>query len=137
MRALIDTNVLFEGLTKQGGDCGLLVEAWSAGVLRACVSNTLVFEYEDVLRRKLSPARWDRIEPLLKNLLAQSEFVKTYFTWRPSSPDPGDEHIIDCAMTAGVPVVTFNLRDFRMARKSLRLVVMTPAEALAALSDRS
>lgn len=28
MRAVIDTNVLFEGLTKQGGACALIVEAW-------------------------------------------------------------------------------------------------------------
>lgn len=137
MRAVIDTNVLFEGLTKQGSDCGLLVEAWRAGVFQACVSNTLIFEYLDVLGRKLSSTRWDRIEPLLKTLLEQAVFVRTYYTWRPSSPDPGDEHIIDCAMTAGVPVVTFNAKDFRAAQRTLGLIVMTPAEAIAALADQS
>lgn len=44
MRTVIDTNVLFEGVTQQGGDCGLLVEAWRVGLL----SNTLALEYEDV-----------------------------------------------------------------------------------------
>lgn len=136
MRAVIDTNVLFEGLTKQGGACGLLVEAWRAGALQACVSNTLIFEYLDVLGRKLSLASWNRVEPLLKSLLEQAEFVTIYYTWRPSSPDPGDEHIIDCAMTAGVPVVTFNTRDFRSAQKLLQLEVITPAEALAALANQ-
>ena len=27
-RVVIDTNVLFEGLTKQGGAAGLIVDAW-------------------------------------------------------------------------------------------------------------
>ncbi len=48
MRTVIDTNVLFEGVTQQGGDCGLLVEAWRVGLLQAWVSNTLALEYEDV-----------------------------------------------------------------------------------------
>jgi hypothetical protein len=51
MRAVIDTNVLFEGLTKQGGACGLIVDAWRAGKIEACVTNALAFEYEDVLCR--------------------------------------------------------------------------------------
>ncbi len=137
MRAVIDTNVLFEGITKQGGDCGLLVEAWRVGLLQACVSNTLALEYEDVLARKLSPGRWQALEPLLQVLLMRAERVTTYYTWRPSSPDPGDEHVIDCALTAGAPVVTFNGKDFRAAQKSLGLVVMTPAEAVVALADQS
>lgn len=137
MRVVIDTNVLFEGLTRQSGDCASVVEAWRIGLIQACVSNTLKLEYGDVLARKLSPARWQRIQPLLGSLLEQAEEVKTYFTWRPSSPDPGDEHIIDCAMTAGVPVVTLNLRDFRAARKSLQLVVLTPTELIAALTGQN
>lgn len=57
MRAIIDTNVLFEGLTKQGGACGLIVDAWRAGQIEACVTNALAYEYEDVLARKLSARR--------------------------------------------------------------------------------
>ena len=50
--------------------------------------------------------------------------------WRPSSPDPGDEHIVDCAMNANAVVVTSNVRDFQMARASLGLPVLTPVEFL-------
>ena len=28
LRAVIDTNVVFEGLTKQGGVAGVIIEAW-------------------------------------------------------------------------------------------------------------
>lgn len=134
MRAVVDTNVVFEGLTKQGGVCGLIIDAWRAGLLRACVSNALAYEYADVLARKLSLVRWNQLQPVLGSLLAKAEFVTIYYSWRPSSPDPGDEHVIDCAMNAGAPVVTTNVRDFQAARLSLGLVVLKPAELVIALA---
>lgn len=56
-KVVIDTNVVFEGLTKQGGAAGLIIDAWLAGFINVCVSNALGYEYEDVLSRKLSDAR--------------------------------------------------------------------------------
>ena len=50
---VIDTNVVFEGLTKQGSAAGLVIDAWLAGLLQVHVSNALAYEYEDVLSRKL------------------------------------------------------------------------------------
>jgi predicted nucleic acid-binding protein len=134
LRVVIDTNVLFEGLTKQGGACGLVIDAWRVGLLQACVSNSLAYEYADVLARKLAAARWQQLQPVLNSLLAQVEDVTIYYTWRPISPDPGDEHVIDCAMAAGVPVVTLNAKDFQAARWALGLVVLKPAELVAALA---
>jgi hypothetical protein len=61
-------------------------------------------------------------------MLAHVEFVSIYFSWQPTSPDPGDDLVIDCAMKAGAPVVTTNVRDFRLAQESLGLAVMTPVE---------
>lgn len=135
MRAVIDTNVVFEGLTKQGGACGLIIDAWRAGLIEACVTNALAYEYEDVLARKLSARRWGQIQPVLNGLLGQAEFVTIYFSWRPSSPDPGDEHLIDCAMNAGAPVVTSNKRDLAQAQNALGIKVMTPAEFVAAMTS--
>ena len=134
MRAIIDTNVLFEGLTKQGGVCGLIVDAWRAGLIEPCVSNALAYEYEDVLGRKLSARRWTQIQPVLHSLLGQVEFVTVYFSWRPSSPDPGDEHLIDCAMSADAVVVTANKKDLAQAQKTLGLRVMSPVEFVTALT---
>ena len=52
-RFVIDTNVVFEGLTKTGGASGLLISALVAGLFETYVSNALAYEYEDVLSRKL------------------------------------------------------------------------------------
>ncbi len=127
-RVVIDTNVLFEGLTKQGGAAGLIVDAWLAGWIVVCVSNALAYEYEDVLSRKLSAVRWQEIRQVLALLIEEVQFVDIYFSWRPSSPDAGDELVIDCAMNGNAIVITSNIRDFRNAQEALGLQVMTPIE---------
>ena len=134
-RAVIDTNIIFEGLTKQGGVFSLIIDAWLAGLFRACVSNSLAYEYMEVLSRKLSEARWQKIQSILGTLLAQAEFVTIYYSWRPISPDPSDDHVIDCAMNAGAPVVTYNVRDFLQAAQALGLEVITPVEFVTQLAD--
>jgi predicted nucleic acid-binding protein len=61
LRVVIDTNVIFEGLTKQGGAAGLIIDLWLAGLLEVCVSNAIAYEYKDVLARKLNKQRWQKI----------------------------------------------------------------------------
>jgi putative PIN family toxin of toxin-antitoxin system len=134
LRVVIDTNVIFEGLTKQGGASGLIIDAWLAGLIVVCVSNTLAYEYDDVLSRKLASERWILLKPLLEELLTIAEYTSIYFSWRPTSPDPGDDLAIDCAMNTGALVVTSNIKDFRSARESLGLRVMTPIEFVSVLA---
>ena len=135
LRIVVDTNVLFEGLTKKGGAAGYIIDAWIAGLLDVYVSNALAYEYAAVLSRKLSEPRWHRILPLLGDLLSRAKFVTVYFTWRPSSPDPADEHVIDCAMNAGAIVITANVADFQLARQTLGLQIMNPVQFVNRLAD--
>ena len=57
--AVIDTNVLFEGLTKLGA-CSLIIDAWVDRLFIPCVSTALAYEYEEVLTNKLRPERSGR-----------------------------------------------------------------------------
>jgi len=135
LRIVVDTNVVFEGLTNQGGASGLIVEAWLAGLMVVCVSNALAYEYDDVLSRKLSEARWSKLQSVLGQLLSVAQYTNIYFSWRPTSPDPGDDLVIDCAMNAGAIVVTSNIRDSQSAKESLGLRVMTPVQFLSRLAS--
>ncbi len=134
IRFVIDTNVLFEGLTTQGGASGLLIDVWFAGIFDACVTDALAYEYADVLSRKLAAARWRRLQPILGYLLSIARFVVVYYRWRPISPDVADDHIVDCAMNSGAAIVTWNTKDFRQAEHSLGLTVLTPPEAVRMLA---
>jgi putative PIN family toxin of toxin-antitoxin system len=133
LRIVVDTNVVFEGLTKQGGASGLIIDAWLAGLMMVCVSNALAYEYDDVLSRKLSEERWSNLEPVLGQLLNVAQYINIYFSWRPTSPDAGDDLVIDCAMNAGAIIVTSNIRDFRSAKESLGLQVLTPVQFVSIL----
>jgi predicted nucleic acid-binding protein len=135
LQAVIDTNVVFEGVTTQGSAPGLIVEAWLNQLFVACVSNALAYEYTDVLARKLAPRRWRQLQPVVGMLLARARFVPVYFSWRPMSPDPGDDHVIDCAINAGVPVVTANVQDFCLAQETLGLVVLPPVDFVTRLAQ--
>ena len=95
----------------------------------------LAYEYVDVLSRKLSEHRWRTLRPILGKLLELSQFTAIYYSWRPTSPDPGDDLVVDCAMNAGAMVITSNLRDSRNAEASLGLQVMTPVELVVKLAE--
>jgi len=135
LRIVVDTNVVFEGLTKQGGASGLIIDAWLAGLTVVCVSNALAYEYQDVLSRKLSEARWSKLQPVLGQILSIAHYTNIYFSWRPTSPDAGDDLVIDCAMNAGTIVVTSNIRDFQSAKESLGLRVLTPVQFVSVLAS--
>jgi predicted nucleic acid-binding protein len=134
IRAVIDTNVVFEGLTKRNSASTLILHAWQSNLFQPCVSLALHYEYYDVLSRKLSPQRWQRIQPVLGSLLHTARPIIPYYLWRPISPDPGDDFVVDCAMNAKAWVVTYNVRDFALARLELGLAVVTPQEFLIQLS---
>ena len=135
LRVVIDTNVVFEGLTKQGGAAGLVIDSWLHGLLEVCVSNALAYEYDDVLSRKLSATRWHQLQPVLGSLLCIAQFTTIYYSWRPTSPDAGDDLVIDCAMNASAIVVTSNVRDFDSAKELLGLRVMTPVQLVIQLAS--
>jgi predicted nucleic acid-binding protein len=134
IRAVIDTNVIFEGLTKSNSVSTLILRAWQSNLFEPCVSLALQYEYYDVLSRKLSPQRWHRIQPVLGSLLKTATPIIPYYVWRPISPDPGDDFVIDCAMNAKAWVVTYNVRDFVLARLELGLIIRSPKEFLLQLS---
>jgi predicted nucleic acid-binding protein len=134
LHLVVDTNIVLEGLTKQGSASGLIIEAWLARLFVVHVSTALAYEYQDVLGRKLSSTRWQTLKPVLGTLLNLAEFTEIHFTWRPTSPDPGDDLIIDCAMNANAAIVTSNLKDFQRAKQSLGLTVLSPAELILQLT---
>ena len=96
----------------------------------------MAYEYVDVLQRKLGVPQWTAASTTLATLLACAEATTLYYSWRPLSPDPGDDFMIDCAMNADALLVTANKKDFRAAEQSLGLPVLSPAEFVSLLATR-
>lgn len=132
LRAVVDTNVLFEGLTKKGA-CAQVVDAWVAKQFVPCVSTALALEYEEVLTNKLGDRKRPHALGALQALLVRAEFTLITFTVRPASPDPDDDFVVDCAFNASAPVVTRNLKDFRGLSESIGVTALSPEEFVSRL----
>ena len=113
---ILDTNVLFAGLYSSNGASFKVLRYIDDGLVTPIISTTLLFEYEDVLRRekeKLSLSN-KQIESVLDNLCALGKFQEIHFLWRPYLKDPKDDHVLEVAVAAEAsPIVTFNIKDFK------------------------
>ena len=80
------------------------------------ISTTLLFEYEDILKRNqvdLSLSNQE-IERVLDYFCMVSEHQKIYFLWRPYFADPKDDHLLELAISSGTKlIVTHNTKDFK------------------------
>ena len=136
LRAVIDTNVLFEGLTKLGPSAEI-IDAWVGRRFQPCISTALALEYQAVLSTKLALRRGEIALKVLPALLVRCESVPIYFSYRPSSRDPGDDFVVDCVVNSGSFLVTHNVRDFLPAAQRLGFPVLRPVHFLRLLEKES
>jgi putative PIN family toxin of toxin-antitoxin system len=112
--------VLFAGLYSANGASHQLLRLIDNGTIRPVVSTTLLFEYEDVLKRNCTELNISgkEIDIILDNLCVLGDFQKIFFLWRPYLRDPKDDHVLEVAVASKVQiVVTHNLRDFKGIEK--------------------
>ena len=134
-RAVIDTNVLYAGLYSANGASFRVLQAVERGRLKPVLSTSLLFEYEEVLRRDQERLRLsDRaVQDVLDGLCLRGEAQAIHFLWRPWLPDGSDDHVLELAVAAGgVDIVTHNLRHFGPAA-AFGVRVLAPAELLGEL----
>lgn len=127
LRAVIDTNILFEGLTKVGA-CSEVVDAWVAEEFVPCVSTALALEYEEALTNKLGPVKRKHAIGALQALFKRAEWVAIYRQVRPASGDPDDDFVLECAFNGHAVVVTRNLKDLKVGEEVLGLHVWSPEQ---------
>ena len=114
-KIILDTNVLYAGLYSSSGASYQILRAIEEERIKIVTSTTLIFEYEDVLKRKRSHLRLtdQQVEIILDNLCDLSEFQKIYFLWRPYLKDPKDDHVLEVAVASQTRIiVTHNIKDF-------------------------
>jgi putative PIN family toxin of toxin-antitoxin system len=132
---VVDTNV-FVGACMGVGASAEVVRRCLTDQCKPAMGSTLFLEYEDVMTRtalfetcRLDPSERDE---LLDIFLANCQWIKTYFSWRPNLQDEGDNHVLELAVAcAATHIVTWNKRDFSsMELRFPGLSIATPAEFL-------
>ena len=131
-RVIIDTNVLYAGLYSSRGASYRVLQAIERGQIGIVLSTTLLFEYEDILKRHQSALGLSdsEIDEILDDLCMRSDHQKIRFLWRPCLSDPKDDHILELAVASGIAtIVTHNIRDFEKA-KDFGIRAITPGQLL-------
>lgn len=104
----------------------------ASGKLKLVLSTALLFEYEDLLKRKREMLGLvdEEIEVVLDQFCAVAECWQVHFLWRPRLRDAADDHLVELAVVAGgVPIVTHNVRHFQ-GLEDLGIEVLRPHEIL-------
>ena len=117
---ILDTNVLFAGLYSSTGASFQILRLLDAGTIKPVISTTLLFEYEDVLKRKQTVLELShkQVDMILDNICALSKFQEIYFLWRPYLRDPKDDHVLEVAVASKTKtIITHNLKDFKGVEK--------------------
>jgi len=130
-RAVFDTNVLVSGFLSPHGPPGRIVEWLRGGRVQAVLDDRIVVEYSEVLVRPSLSLPTAEVKVVLDSIRARAFWVEgaVVSTVR-ALPDPDDAPFLECALAAGVPLVTGNLRHFpKSANQNVR--VITPARFVA------
>ncbi|MDA7632780.1 PIN domain-containing protein [bacterium] len=128
--------MIIAGLYSSRGASHALLKAFDSGSLKMVISTALIFEYEDLLRRKqeLLELADNEIEAALNQFCAKAECRRVHFLWRPRLTDAADDHLVELAMAAGgIPIATHNLRRFQ-GLDDLGIKIMSPQQMLKELS---
>ncbi len=129
------TDVLFAGLYSSTGASFQILRLLDDRKIKPIISTTLLFEYEDVLKREqtILELSHKQVDIILDNICALSKFQEIYFLWRPYLKDPKDDHVLEVAVAAKTEIiVTHNLKDFKGVEK-FGIKAITPGNYLEAI----
>ena len=117
---VIDTNVFVTALRSQYGASYKLMLLIKSGKFQVNLSVPLVIEYEAVAKRMIGEIALDEkeIDDILDFVISKANRWQIYYLWRPLLKDPGDDMVLELAVTANCEyIITYNLNDFKGAEK--------------------
>ncbi len=131
----MDTNVLVAAFRTRTGASFEIFRRLRLGEWTSVLSNHLLYEYEEVLRREagvLALSATD-IDNLLNAVAARGEEWTLSHHWEPMLPDPDDEPLVQLEWESGArTIITHNQRHLQPAAR-LGIQVLKPRDFLAIL----
>ncbi len=130
---VLDTSVLVGGLRSRMGASFALLELVGNGKFEIAVTAALVLEYESVCVRHLDAFALtsDDVRAIIDYLCRVAVRVPVRFRLRPGSIDPGDDLVLEAAVSSGSDwIVTHNVRHMAVEAAKYGIDVLRPGEAL-------
>lgn len=135
LRVVLDTSVIASAVRSQAGAGFVILRAVRLGRIIPLATTSLLFEYEEVLKRpeqrEVSGLSLADVDRLLGALAVAIEPVDVHLRWRPQLRDTDDELVLEAAINGRADaLVTYNVRDFAPAAPRFGVRVLRPAELL-------
>ena len=122
IRVVVDTNVLVSALLQPAGLPAIVLMRALSGSVQMCVSEAVLAEYEEVIRRPHFKRDAGVIDGTLRAIRKMSKHVNPA-THASACSDPDDNLFLDCAAAARADyLVTGNQRHFPVQWKNTRVV---------------
>jgi putative PIN family toxin of toxin-antitoxin system len=127
-----DTNVFVTALRSQFGASYKLFSLIDKGIYKLNLSVPLALEYEAVAKRMVGEIALNEkdIDNILDFIISNSNHWQIFYLWRPQLKDPGDDMLLELAVTASCNyILTYNVKDFKGIKK-FGVKAITPKEFL-------
>jgi predicted nucleic acid-binding protein len=131
----MDTNVLIAALRSHRGASFELFKRLLAGEWTAVISNHLLFEYEEIMKRDapLLGLNLEGVDELLNAVCARAEVWPLSHEWQPILHDADDEPLAQLAVESGtLRIVTHNVSHLQPSI-GLGIELLKPRDFLAKL----
>ena len=135
MKAVMDTNVLIAAFRSHRGASFELFNRLVVGKWTAVISNHLLYEYEEIMKRDASRLglSLDDVDEVLNAVCARAELWPLSHEWQPVLTDADDEPLVQLAVESGaLRIVTHNVRHLQPSI-GLGIELLKPRDFLAKL----
>lgn len=134
----VDTNVFVTALRSKHGASYKLIQLIKKGIFQFNLSVPLALEYEAVAKRTIGEITLDEneVDDILDFVISKSNLWQIFYLWRPELNDPGDDMVLELAVTANCQyLITYNVADFKSIKKKFGITAITPKEFLQMIGE--
>ena len=115
-KIVADTNFFVTALRSQFGASYKLFSLIDKDIYQLNLSVPLALEYEAVAKRMIGEIALSEkeVDDILDFVISNSNHWQIYYLWRPQLKDPGDDMVLELAVTANCNyIITYNVKDFK------------------------
>lgn len=134
---VIDTNVILAGLRSDKGASYKLLTILNDKRFQINVSATLVFEYEEILKREQQQTglNYEDIDNIINGICYLANHHEIFYIWRPLAKDKDDDFLIDLALKCQANfIISYNTKDLQPIEK-FGISILTPKQFLQLLGE--
>jgi putative PIN family toxin of toxin-antitoxin system len=136
-KVVMDTNVLVTALRSRNGASFRMLSLIDSRKFNLCVSVPIVLEYEAATKKHLKSfgLSVSDLDAIIDYVCQVAEHFKVYYLWRPFLRDPGDDMVLELAVSSGAgSIITYNKADFKGAEQ-FGIRVLTPKQFLRQIGE--